>query len=87
MMRSYVEAAKSVGFDQATARTLVFDTITGAVETARQSDASLEELRNSVTSKNGTTQAGLAQLMRDSQLDALFHDTVHAAYARADALK
>jgi pyrroline-5-carboxylate reductase len=87
MMRSYVEAAKSVGFDQATARTLVFDTIAGAVETARQSDASLEELRNSVTSKNGTTQAGLEQLMRDSQLDALFHDTVHAAYARADALK
>ena len=87
LMRSYVEAAKSVGFDQATARTLVFDTIAGAVETARQSNASLEELRNSVTSKNGTTQAGLEQLMRGGQLDALFHDTVQTAYARADALK
>lgn len=87
IMRSYVEAAQSVGFDQPTARSLVFDTIAGAVETARQSDASLEELRNSVTSKNGTTQAGLEQLMRSGQLDALLNDTVQAAYARADALK
>ena len=87
IMRSYVEAAKAVGFDQDTARSLVFDTIAGAVETARQSDASLEDLRNSVTSKNGTTQAGLAQLMRGAQLDGLLHDTVQAAYARAKALK
>jgi pyrroline-5-carboxylate reductase len=87
IMRSYVSAAQSLGFDLATARTLVFDTIAGSVEAARQSDSSLEELRNSVTSKNGTTQAGLEQLMRDGQLDALLHDTVQAAYARADALK
>ena len=87
VMRSYVEAAKSLGFDQATARSLVINTLAGAVEAARQSDASLEELRNSVTSKNGTTQAGLEQLMRDCQLDGLFQDTVQAAYARAGALK
>ncbi len=87
LMRSYVEAAKSVGFDQETARSLVFDTIAGAVETARQSDASLEELRNSVTSKNGTTQAGLDELRRNGQLDGLFQNTVQAAYARAGALK
>lgn len=87
LMRSYVEAAKSVGFDQSTARTLVFDTICGAVETARQSDATLEELRDSVTSKNGTTQAGLAELMRDGQLHQLFENTVQAAYRRAAELK
>lgn len=87
IMRSYVEAAKSLGFDAATARTLVFDTISGAVETARQSEDTLEALRNSVTSKNGTTQAGLAALMRDGQLDGLFHSTLHAAYNRATALK
>ena len=87
MMRSYVAAAQSVGFDLKTARALVFDTIAGAVETARQSDTSLEELRNSVTSKNGTTQAGLDQLRRDGQLDGLLYDTVQAAYARAAALK
>jgi pyrroline-5-carboxylate reductase len=87
VMRSYVGAAQSLGFDLATARSLVFDTIAGAVETARQSEESLEDLRNSVTSKNGTTQAGLEQLMRDGKLDGLFQDTVQAAYARAGALK
>lgn len=87
LMRSYVAAAEAVGFDSATARSLVFDTISGAVETARQSEATLEELRESVTSKNGTTQAGLAELMRGGQLDALLENTVQAAYRRAAELK
>ena len=87
LMRSYVAAAKSVGFDDETARKRVFDTISGTVETARQSDETLEDLRNSVTSKNGTTQAGLEQLMRNAELEKLFQDTVQAAYARAVALR
>ncbi len=87
VMRSYVTAAEALGFDHETARTLVFDTITGTVEAARQSDDTLEDLRKSVTSKNGTTQAGLEQLMRNGDLDALFYDTLQAAYARAGALK
>lgn len=87
LMRVYVEAAEALGFDPETARTLVFDTITGTVEAARQSGESLEDLRKSVTSKNGTTQAGLEELMHDGQLSALFHNTLKAAYARAEALK
>ena len=87
IMRSYVEASKGLGFDEETARALVFDTITGTVETARQSDVSLEELRNSVTSKNGTTQAGLDELRRDGQLDTLLDKTVQAAYRRAAELR
>jgi pyrroline-5-carboxylate reductase len=87
LMRSYVEAAKRLGFDEETSRALVFDTITGTVETARQSDASLEDLRNSVTSKNGTTQAGLDELRRGGQLDTLLDNTVQAAYRRAAELK
>lgn len=87
MLRSYVAAAMDLGFDEKTARALVFDTITGTVETARQSDETLEDLRKSVTSKNGTTQAGLEQLMREGQLHGLLHDTVHAAYNRAVELK
>jgi len=87
MLRNYVAAAEALGFDPETARTLVFDTVTGTVEAARQSDLSLEELRNSVTSKNGTTQAGLEQLMRDGLLETLLSDTLHAAYTRAVELK
>jgi pyrroline-5-carboxylate reductase len=87
MLRNYVGAAEALGFDPETARALVFDTVTGTVEAARRSDQTLEALRNSVTSKNGTTQAGLEQLMRGGDLEALFHDTVQAAYARAVELK
>lgn len=87
IMRSYVDAAMRLGFDEQTSRTLVFDTIAGTIETARQSDASLADLRNSVTSKNGTTQAGLDALRRGGQLDALLDDTVQAAYRRAAALR
>ena len=87
MLRTYVAAAEALGFDPDTARRLVFDTVTGTVEAARQSDQTLEELRNSVTSKNGTTQAGLQQLMRAGQLESLFHDTLQAAYTRAVELK
>jgi pyrroline-5-carboxylate reductase len=87
IMRSYVEAARRLGFDEETARALVFDTITGTVETARQSGASLEELRNSVTSKNGTTQAGLDALRREGLLDQLLDDTAQAAYRRAVELR
>ena len=87
IMRAYVAAAEALGFDHGTARSMVFDTITGTVEAARQSSETLEDLRKSVTSKNGTTQAGLEQLMRDGQLEGLLHDTLQAAHTRADALK
>lgn len=87
MLRSYVTAAEALGFDHGTASKLVFDTVSGTVEAARQSELSLEDLRNSVTSKNGTTQAGLTELMRGGALDSLFHSTLQAAYIRAGELK
>ncbi|WP_417478641.1 pyrroline-5-carboxylate reductase family protein [Maricaulis sp.] len=85
--RSYVAAAEALGFDTATARTLVLDTMAGAIEMARQSDHSLETLRKDVTSKNGTTQAGLEALMQNGQLDTLLENTTKAAYARAIELR
>tara|TARA_R110000868_G_scaffold64724_3_gene194325 strand:+ start:167 stop:946 length:780 start_codon:yes stop_codon:yes gene_type:complete len=85
--RSYVAAAEALGFDTATARTLVLDTMAGAIEMARQSDQPLETLRNDVTSKNGTTQAGLEALMQGGALDTLLENTTQAAYARAVELR
>ncbi len=85
--RSYVAAAEALGFDTATARTLVLDTIAGAIEMARQSDQPLETLRDDVTSKNGTTQAGLAALMQSGRLNTLLENTTRAAYARAVELR
>lgn len=87
VLRCYVAAAEALGFDSKTARALVFDTVTGTVEAARQSDQTLEDLRASVTSKDGTTQAGLTELMRDGELEDRFHKTLQAAYRRAGELQ
>lgn len=85
--RTYTEAAMSLGFDAETARRLALSTLRGAVAMALESEKSLEELRNSVTSKAGTTEAGLNALNGDGTLDRLLKETVHAAYERAVELR
>ena len=85
--RTYVEAAKALGFSHDQARDLVLGTIAGTVDMARQSRDSLETLRNSVTSPNGTTEAGLAALNGDGKLTALLEATTQAAYKRAVELR
>ena len=85
--RSYVEAARALGFDADTARALVLGTLSGTIAMAQQSGDDLGELRASVTSKNGTTAAGLDALNGDGALDALMRSTLDAAYARAVELR
>ncbi len=85
--RSYVAAAEEMGFAPDTARALVLETLSGAVEMARQSDLGLEELRISVMSKKGTTEAGIHALRRDGLLDQLMRETTGAAYQRAVELR
>ena len=82
-MQSYIEAAEELGFTEKTARALVTQTIIGAAKMADQSDSSVVELRNSVTSKKGTTEAGLNALNKGGALDSLMKNTTGAAYARA----
>ncbi|WP_345725428.1 pyrroline-5-carboxylate reductase [Qipengyuania mesophila] len=86
--RAYAEAAMAQGFDEDEARKMVLGTIGGAVAMAGEPGApSLEELRNSVTSKGGTTAAGLAALNGDGGLTTRLHDTLQAAYERAVELR
>jgi len=85
--RAYVEAARSLGFEPETAKQLVLGTLAGTIAMAQQSVLELEELRTSVTSKGGTTAAGLAALNGDGALDHLLRATLDAAYARAVALR
>jgi pyrroline-5-carboxylate reductase len=87
IIRSFIEAARSQGFSPETARALVLGTVSGAAEMAIQSEDDPEALRDSVTSKNGTTEAGLVELRRNGILDDLLQKTVQAAYARARALQ
>ena len=86
--RAYAEAAMAQGFDEDEARDMVLGTIGGAIAMAGEPGApSLEELRNSVTSKGGTTAAGLAALNGDGGLTTRLHDTLQAAYERAVELR
>jgi len=85
--RAYVEAAKGLGFSHEEARAMVIATLEGTLAMASGSDASLEELRNSVTSKGGTTAAGLSALNGEGTLDDLLEATLTKAYDRAVELR
>tara|TARA_R110002110_G_scaffold125742_10_gene304052 strand:+ start:1292 stop:2041 length:750 start_codon:yes stop_codon:yes gene_type:complete len=87
MLRAYIEAAENLGFSAEDARTMVLGTVQGTLEMARQSDLSLEELRNNVTSKGGTTAAGLGALNGDGGYSELIRQTLDAAYKRAVELR
>ena len=86
--RAYAEAAMAQGFSEAEARAMVLGTIGGAIAMASEPGADdLETLRNSVTSKGGTTAAGLDALNGDNGLSDRLHATLQAAYDRAVELR
>ncbi|MGJ8559188.1 MAG: pyrroline-5-carboxylate reductase family protein [Litorimonas sp.] len=85
--RAYTQAAMDLGFDAATAKRLVLGTLSGAVEMALNTGDDLADLRNSVTSKAGTTEAGLNALNGDDGLTQRLQATTRAAYDRAVELR
>lgn len=85
--RCWMQAGQTLGFSEVQAREMVLRTLAGSVELALGSQESLGELRDGVTSKNGTTAAGLSELNRNASLDGLMQKTVEAAYARAVELR
>ena len=88
LARAYVAAAEGLGFSHEQARALVLGTLEGTIAMAiDQDDQSLEELRNSVTSKGGTTAAGLDALNGDGAISRKFEETLAAAYQRAVELR
>jgi pyrroline-5-carboxylate reductase len=66
---------------------MVLGTLEGTIAMAKESDTPLEELRNSVTSKGGTTAAGLDALNGADELTQLLSRTAQAAYTRAVELR
>lgn len=85
--RCWMQSAQTLGFSVEESRQLVLNTMLGSMEMALQVDATMTELRDSVTSKNGTTEAGLNALSRDDLMQSLFDDTLKAAYDRAVELR
>lgn len=85
--RCWTQAAEELGFSADVARGLALNTLAGTLEMALNSSEELDDLRNSVTSKNGTTAAGLSMLRDADVLTDLFRATFNAAYDRARELR
>lgn len=81
IMECFVQAGMAVGFDDKTALLLVKQTVLGAAHLAKESDKSLTQLREMVTSPGGTTAAGLA-VFESKGLDKIITDVVKAARDR-----
>jgi pyrroline-5-carboxylate reductase len=79
------DAGEAAGLSRAASYQLAVETILGSAKLMAQSKADAEELRNQVTSPNGTTFAGL-QRMEARDFRALIKDTVLAAKIRSEEL-
>jgi pyrroline-5-carboxylate reductase len=79
------DGGEAAGLPRAAAYSLALETILGAAKLMQQSPLEPEELRNQVTSPNGTTLAGL-QRMEAHGFRAMLRETVLAATARSEEL-
>jgi len=79
------EAGVAAGLPRADAYKLAIETILGSAKLMAQSTAEAEELRNQVTSPNGTTYAGLKR-MEAGNFRAVILDTVIATKLRSEEL-
>ena len=76
------EAAKDIGLEPGLAEELATRTVIGAAKLMEESGLRPEELRNRVTSPNGTTQAALKAFSADN-LREIVRKAAHAARDRS----
>ncbi len=84
-MEALIKASGNIGMPEEMARALVFQTLSGSTEFARQSGKGREELRRNVTSPGGTTAAAL-KVFEEGGFDPLVAKAVSAAFNRAKEL-
>jgi pyrroline-5-carboxylate reductase len=84
-LEALIDAAVQIGLPREMAEELAVQTLLGSATLARQLDKSAAELRGMVTSKGGTTAAGL-QVLEEAGLHDAVAGAVAAAYRRAQEL-
>lgn len=84
-IESMQQAARELGFNDKDARRLVLDTFIGATKLAESSDEAVSELRQKVTSKNGTTERALLS-MEENKVKQHIINAMHAAAERSKEL-
>jgi pyrroline-5-carboxylate reductase len=77
--------AIDLGFTPREARVLAEQTLIGSAELVRSSGESATDLRDSVTSKGGTTEAALLRFQKEN-LQGAIHKGIVAAYKKAEKL-
>lgn len=85
LIESFVEAAIEQGFPKGLAEQIVKQTFFGTVSLLHESKGQLEETRASVTSKGGTTAAGLS-VFEAKNLSGIIKEIVQAAADRGREL-
>lgn len=83
--QAFIEAAETLGLDPALARRGVLETALGAAALALKTPDTLLQLQDQVTSKGGTTEAGIAALKAGNVYDCL-KEAVRQAHQRATLL-
>lgn len=84
-LESMIDAGVQIGLQREMAEELSIQTLLGSATMAREMDKQPAELRAMVTSKGGTTAAGL-QVMEDAGFRRVVADAVEATYKRAKEL-
>jgi pyrroline-5-carboxylate reductase len=84
-IESFLKAARAAGFDGETSKTLVFQTVTGALKLLMDSNETPESLRKKVTSPGGVTEAAVAE-MKQLGFEDILTNAVRSGIARSKAL-
>jgi len=85
IMEILIDIGKEEGLKEEDSRKLVYQTISGAVALAMNSNISAKALREKVTSKAGTTEAAL-KVMDEYKIEEMFRKAIKAAVNRGKEL-
>jgi pyrroline-5-carboxylate reductase len=85
LMEAMIQAGQDLGLTEQQARALTLQTALGAAKMAVGSEHSPAQLRNNVTSPNGTTQAAI-ETMDTAQVNVYIQQALQAAAARSAEL-
>ena len=85
MMEGLIKAGIKLGLSPEMANKLTLHTALGSAKIALQSEEAIEELRKKVTSKGGTTEAGI-EVLKNGKLPSLLEETLVRACERSKAL-
>ena len=85
VMEAMQEAAHRMGLSEESARLLSLQTVLGAARMAMESQHDVSQLRRSVTSPDGTTEAAI-RVFENGNIKDLFEKAVRAAFQRAQEL-